>query len=128
MISVVIRNRNQADYLERTLKILTSIYLDDIGEIIVIDNKSTDNSIQVAEKYGCKVHTIDDFTYGKAINQGIEVAENPYIVLISSHVCPIGNMFFKNSIEFAVKHPDLAGIRYISSLRIWKDASWIIIK
>ncbi|SPE78539.1 hypothetical protein FLACOL_02555 [Flavobacterium columnare] len=34
MISIVIRNKNEAKLLERTLKILTKFYHDDIDEII----------------------------------------------------------------------------------------------
>ncbi|MFT4802958.1 MAG: glycosyltransferase involved in cell wall biosynthesis, partial [Psychroserpens sp.] len=44
MISVVIRNKNQDKALGFLLKNLRERYADDIAEIVVIDNLSTDKS------------------------------------------------------------------------------------
>ncbi|MBF4465653.1 glycosyltransferase family 2 protein [Flavobacterium sp. LC2016-12] len=115
MISIIIRNKNEATALESILNILRKIYNDDIDEIIVVDNKSTDESIIVAEKFKCKIITIENFTYGKAINLGIENAKNDLVLLLSSHAVPIGNSFFKNSIKPFISNPELAGLRYINS-------------
>jgi rhamnosyltransferase len=122
MISIVIRNKNESEYLERILSILTKQYTDDIDEIIVVDNKSTDNSIQVAEKYNCKIVMIDTFTYGKAINLGIKEAKNNFVLLLSAHAIPIGNSFFKNSIKFVADKKDFAGLRYINSIENYERA------
>ncbi|WP_264566714.1 glycosyltransferase family 2 protein [Flavobacterium sp. N3904] len=122
MISVVIRNKNEAPALEYILKILHKVYQDDIDEIILVDNLSTDKSIEIAENFNCRIVMIDDFTYGKAINLGISTANNNLILLLSSHAVPVGNSFFKNSIaEFAV-NPSLAGMRYINSYANYKRA------
>lgn len=115
MISIVIRNRNEAQALESILNILNKVYADDIDEIIVVDNKSTDQSIAVAEKFNCKIITIENFTYGKAINLGIENAKNNLVLLLSSHAVPVGNSFFVNSVKEFVAKPQLAGMRYINS-------------
>lgn len=122
MISIVIRNRNESAYLERILSILTVQYTDDIDEIIVVDNKSTDNSIQVAKKYNCTIVIIDTFTYGKAINRGIKEAKNNYVLLLSAHAIPVGNSFFKNSIQFVADNKDFAGLRYINSIENYERA------
>ncbi|KAF2334179.1 glycosyltransferase family 2 protein [Flavobacterium ginsenosidimutans] len=115
MISIVIRNKNEAQALESILSILRKVYIEDIDEIIVVDNNSTDRSVQVAEKYNCKIVTIENFTYGKAINLGIENARNNLILLLSSHAVPVGNSFFKNSVIEFNENPNLAGMRYINS-------------
>jgi rhamnosyltransferase len=117
MISVVIRNKNEAKLLERTLKVLTKFYKNDIDEIILVDNNSTDNSIEIANQYNCKIVYIDKFTYGKAINMGVESAKNDVILLLSSHAIPIGNSFFKNSMQFIIENKDWAGIRFINSAK-----------
>ncbi|MFD2939583.1 glycosyltransferase family 2 protein [Flavobacterium notoginsengisoli] len=115
MISIVIRNKNESQALESILNILRKVYLEDIDEIIVVDNNSTDKSVQIAEKYKCKIITIDNFTYGKAINFGIENAKNDLILLLSSHAVPVGNSFFKNSVKEFNANSKLAGMRYINS-------------
>ncbi len=122
MISVVIRNKNEADYLERTLGILKTRYSDDVDEIIIVDNNSTDNSIQVAKKYNCKIVNIEKFTYGKAINLGIRESKNDYVFLLSSHSIPIGKSFFKNSIQFIKDKKDFAGLRFINSIENYERA------
>ena len=122
MISIVIRNKNEAIYLERVLCILASQYSNDIDDIIVVDNNSTDNSLQVAKKYKCKILTIDKFTYGKAINMGILEAKNNYVMLLSAHAVPIGKSFFKNSIRFIKDKKDFAGLRFINSIENYERA------
>ena len=115
MISIVIRNKNEATALESILNILHKIYIDDISEIIIVDNNSIDQSVDIANKFNCKIIAIDDFTYGKAINLGIEHAQNDLILLLSSHAVPVGNSFFKNSVKEFISNPSLAGMRYINS-------------
>lgn len=122
MISVVIRNKNEANYLERTLSILTNRYSDDVDEIIIVDNTSTDNSIEVAKKYNCKIVNIENFTYGKAINLGIRESRNNYVFLLSAHAVPIGGSFFKNSIQFIKDKKDFAGLRFINSIENYERA------
>ena len=51
LLSVVIRTKNQAPALEFLLKNLTQRYADDIDEIVVIDNLSTDRSQEVTLKF-----------------------------------------------------------------------------
>ena len=116
MISIVIRNRNEAKALEKTLSILTKLYSDDFNEIIIVDNNSTDESIQIAKSYNCKIITITDFSYGRAINYGMEVAISKYVLLLSSHSIPIGKSFFKNTLHELKKMENIAGIRYVNSI------------
>jgi len=115
MISIVIRNKNEAKALAHVLSILTSLYAKDIGEIILVDNKSTDNSVTIAKKYGCKIVTISHFTYGKATNLGIKEAKNKYILLLSAHAVPIGLSFFKSAITCFEDNSHVAGVRFVNS-------------
>lgn len=115
MISVVIRNKNEAKALGNTLFILNKVYADFIDEIIIVDNNSIDDSIKVAQSYGCKTINIENFTYGKATNLGIENARNNFVLLLSAHAVPIGNSFFKTAIEQFNSDLLVAGLRFINS-------------
>lgn len=115
-VSVVIRNKNEGPALEKVLKILNNVYMQDIEEIIVVDNNSTDRSLEIAWDFDCKIVPIQNFSYGRAINLGIEKAKSTYILLLSSHAIPIGKHFFKNSISAIETSRDIAGIRYINSI------------
>lgn len=122
MISIVIRNRNEGKALENTLSILTNVYSKEFNEIIIVDNNSTDNSLNIALKYKCRVITINNFSYGRATNLGIEAAETKYVLMLSSHSIPIGKSFFKNTFDALNERENIAGIRYINSIENYNRA------
>ncbi|MCP4055698.1 MAG: glycosyltransferase [Mesoflavibacter sp.] len=121
-VSVVIRNKNESDALGKMLPMLFHYYKDDIAEVIVVDNQSTDNSVEIAKQYGCKVIAIDKFTYGKALNLGIGHAIHNYVLLLSAHALPIGASFFKSAIAAFENDRDLAGVRFVNSFANYQDA------
>jgi len=122
MISIVIRNKNEARALENILSIITNVYSGDYQEIIIVDNNSTDDSLEVALKYKCKIVNIKDFSYGRATNYGIEAAVSKYILLLSSHAIPIGKSFFINTLRALEEEENIAGIRYINSIENYNRA------
>lgn len=122
MISILIRNKNEANALENILSILTKVYFEHYSEIIIVDNYSTDDSVKIAEKYNCRVIMIKDFSYGRATNLGIENAKFKYVLLLSSHAIPIGISFFKNTIDALNSIDNIAGIRYINSIENYNRA------
>ncbi|MRX38719.1 glycosyltransferase [Flavobacterium sp. LC2016-23] len=122
MISIVIRNKNEARALENILSIITNVYSGDYDEIIIVDNNSTDDSVQIASRYKCRVVTIENFSYGRATNVGIEAAVSKYVLLLSSHAIPIGKSFFRNTLEALEHNENIAGIRYINSIENYKRA------
>lgn len=102
MISILIRNKNEGKSLEKTLKSIKRCFNVPF-EIVVVDDKSTDDSIIVAEKYGCKVVYLDEkFTYGYAINFGIQNCQYEIILLLSSHNLLISNNFAEVLIKYFV--------------------------
>lgn len=110
-ISVIIRNKNQDKSLDFLLKNLKERYLDDIDEIIVLDNLSTDNSASVIEKYGVKKVYIDKFSYGRSANLAAESASNDIVVIFSAHAFPISHDFFKLIKSSFQRNNNLAGLR-----------------
>lgn len=51
-ISVVINTYNASKYLERSLEAVK-----DFDEIVICDMESTDDTLDIARKYGCKIVT-----------------------------------------------------------------------
>lgn len=110
-VSVVIRNKNQASALEFLLKNLTGRYADDLDEVIVIDNLSTDNSGEIVKKYNCKLVSISNFSYGGSANLAAESARNDIVVVFSAHAYPVSNDFFKQIMLKFQGNTNLAGLR-----------------
>ncbi|MBS4983077.1 glycosyltransferase family 2 protein [Hungatella hathewayi] len=86
-ISYVIRTKNEAQFLEETCQRIRKQSNQLIHEIVIVDSGSTDNTLNIAEKWADKVICIspEDFTWGLALNKGIEYAKGNYVCLISGH-------------------------------------------
>lgn len=115
MISVVIRNKNQENALEFLLRNLKERYMDDIAEIIVIDNLSSDNSRGIAKQYSARFETIENFSYGGSANFAAEKANYPIIVIFSAHSYPVSHDFFKLIYKKFEDNKKLAGLRCLHS-------------
>ena len=87
-VSAVIRVRNAAGNLQRCLAGLECQVLPpSVGlEIIVVDNDSTDESVDVARRYGATIVPIkaEEFTWGGALNTGFAKATGQIVLLLSS--------------------------------------------
>lgn len=115
LISVVIRNKNQAEALEFLLLNLTTRYINDIEEIIVIDNLSTDRSEEVCKKYHAKFEVIENFSYGGSANFAAAKASQPYVVIFSAHSYPVSPNFFTCIKSLFDSDNKLAGLRCLHS-------------
>lgn len=79
MISVVVIAKNE----ESRIKVcLESIKWAD--EIIVLDNGSTDKTIDTAKKYTDKVFSLNDLDFASLRNKGIEKAENEWVLFVDA--------------------------------------------
>ena len=59
-------------------------------EVIVVDNESTDKTIEKVRQYPVKkkIVTITDYLPCKSLNLGIEQSKGEYIVCLSAHCIP----------------------------------------
>ena len=89
MISVVLRAKNEAKWIGRCLAALRAQKLGNL-DIILIDNESSDDTVEIARSYNVRIDTISqsDFTFGRALNQGIDLARNEIVALLSAHCIP----------------------------------------
>lgn len=125
LISIVIRNRNEADFLKFVLE---SVSLQQLvnTEIIVIDNESEDDSLQLAEKYNCKILTLPkrSFSYGKALNLGIAAAQGEICVLLSAHSMLVGP-FALYACFAAFEDSSIAAARFLHVGKRFDVKRWI---
>jgi glycosyltransferase involved in cell wall biosynthesis len=87
MVSVIIRNRNEADYIGFAIQSV----IDSIpeAEIIILDNNSTDDSLDVVKLFNnridIRIFKINDYSPGKALNLGFEIAKYDCVLVLSAH-------------------------------------------
>ncbi len=84
-ISIIIPAYNEETRIESCLdSILASSYKKNKIEIIVIDDGSTDNTLNVLKRYRIKVLRQKHLGKSKALNKGISVAKNDFILVIDA--------------------------------------------
>jgi glycosyltransferase involved in cell wall biosynthesis len=102
LVSIIIPFYNSQDYLSQTIdSVLASLYPN--VEIILIDDGSTDRSIEIAEKYVIQYPNISLY---KQKNQGVSVARNLGISNAKgTYIIPVDSddMIYEKYIEEAVK-------------------------
>ncbi len=91
-ISIVIRTFNSAATLER---VLAQLDLREKDEIIIVDSGSTDSTLEIAQRFPCKILRLDlkSFSYGRALNMGFEQANGDWILALSSHCIPFNAQY-----------------------------------
>lgn len=94
-LSIVVRTRNEGEALERLFLALRAQESDLTYEVIVVDNESQDNTAAIAEQFGARLTPLPatQFSYGRALNQGIAQAKGQLILVMSAHSLPIGSKF-----------------------------------
>lgn len=87
MISVIIRNRNEKEYIGFAIQSV----LDNFNnpEIIIVDNDSTDDSMKVVSMFdncNIKKDSINGtYTPGKSLNYGVSKSSHDTILVLSAH-------------------------------------------
>lgn len=109
-VSVILVTWNSSDYLDKCLSKLKDQTINDL-EIIIVDNGSTDNSLDIISKYFPQARIIKNETnagFAKANNQGISVASGEYVLLLNTD-CFLEENYIKLLVNYLEKNPDIAG-------------------
>lgn len=106
-LSIIIVSFNTKDFLYRCLE-----SLDFNDEIIIVDNDSTDDSVQTINSFKFKNLKIivnkNNLGFAKAVNQGLKQAKGDYLLLLNSDIIVKPDSINK-LIEFTEKHSE-AGV------------------
>lgn len=90
-VSIIVRTLNEARHLG---ELLMAIEEQDCPgfrpEVIVVDSGSTDGTLAIAHRHGCRVYNIDrsEFSFGRSLNQGCSRAQGDILIIISGHCIP----------------------------------------
>ena len=99
MISIVIPTKNNGDILERCLDSIEGLdYPEDEMETIIVDGHSTDGTVEIAERYGCRVVYEDRGTISYARDLGVRNAEGEFIAFTDAD-CVVDRNWLRNLIK-----------------------------
>jgi glycosyltransferase involved in cell wall biosynthesis len=108
LVSIIIRTKNEERWIHSCLNAVFAQSYRRI-EVIIVDNCSTDRTVQRAQEFPVKIVTIDDFAPGRAINLGIRNSAGDILVCLSGHCIPTNDSWLKNLIE-DLADPMVAGV------------------
>jgi CMP-N-acetylneuraminic acid synthetase len=109
MISIIIRTKNEERWIPQCLKAVFSQEIDEPFEVILVDNMSTDSTVQKATAFDIKLVKIEKFLPGEAINIGIRASSGDKLVCISGHCIPTSVHWLKNLVK-DLDNPNVAGV------------------
>ena len=84
MVSVIIRNRNEEQYIGFAIQSVLDHFKN--PEVIVVDNNSTDSSLEVVSmfrptlKENLKIINIDNYSPGASLNKGAMTAKSSSVI------------------------------------------------
>ncbi|MEZ4755754.1 MAG: glycosyltransferase family 2 protein [Flavobacteriales bacterium] len=111
-LSVVIVNYNVKAYLEQCLRTVEKAMVGVTGEVFVVDNQSTDGSVEmVREKFPWVrlIANADNVGFSRANNQAIREARGDYVLLLNPDTV-VGEDVFRKVIDFMNAHPKAGGL------------------
>ena len=121
-IAVVILNWNGAALLRQYLPSVCMCTPSELADVIVADNGSTDNSVEVLRQEFPSVSTIlfeKNYGFAEGYNRAIEqLAEYRYIVLLNSDV-EVAHGWLQPLYDYAEQHEDVAAMQ--PRIRAYRD-------
>lgn len=111
-LSVVIVNYNVKAYLEQCLHTVEKAIAGIAGEVFVVDNQSTDGSVELVREKFPWVRLIanqDNVGFSRANNQAIREAQGDYVLLLNPDTV-VGEDVFRKVIDFMNAHPKAGGL------------------
>lgn len=100
-VSIVIRTKNEARFLEETLRRLRGQDFYGECETVIVDSGSTDATLDIAKNYDVRVLEIPqkEFSYGRSLNIGAENSRGRFIVNLSAHAWPVDEKWLSNLVS-----------------------------
>ncbi len=100
-ISIILRTKNEEDFIGMALQSIFSQKVDYPFEVIIIDSGSTDRTLEIAGTYEVKIKNIppEEFTYGYALNYGIRESYGEIVCLLSAHCIPESEQWLSELIK-----------------------------
>ena len=122
LASIIIRTYNEEKHLPELLQAIAD-QKSDVCEIesVLVDSGSTDNTVEIAEKFSCRITHIkkEEFTFGKSLNIGCEFANGDFLLIISGHCIPADERWVENLVKPLINGP----ISYSYGRQIGRDTT-----
>ena len=107
---VVVRTKNEEAWIGQVLAAIAR-QVDIEPDVVVVDNASTDRTVEIAKRYPCRVVSItdQDFSHGRALNLGIGETTADLVAIVSGHCIPANERWLLR-LAANFSRPSIAGV------------------
>jgi rhamnosyltransferase len=111
-VSIVIPTLNAGPGFEKTLGMLSAQEGDFALEVIVIDSGSEDGTVELARRYGARVHQIpgSEFNHGATRDLGVSLSGGEYVAFIVQDAVPLDERWLAAMVEDLERDGLVAGV------------------
>jgi rhamnosyltransferase len=111
-VSVVIPTLNAGPEFEKLLEKLSTQEGGFEREVIVIDSGSEDGTVELARRYGARVHQIprSEFNHGATRDLGISLSSGEYVAFIVQDALPLDERWLAAMVEDLERDERVAGV------------------
>lgn len=127
-VSIVMPAFNEQVYIGAALKAVSELnYPKDLIEIIVVDNGSTDSTVEIAKKYTDKVHVVPNVRVGAVRNYGVNMSRGEIIAFLDSDCVPPRDWIL-STLDYMEKNgcDAVGGLGLVRDNPSWIESSWIL--
>ena len=127
-VSIVIPVYNEERYLSDCLESVFNLdYPSDKVEVIIVDNGSTDNSIDIASKFNAQVLIKIDVKVGAVRNYGAMKSSGDIIVFLDSD-CLVEKSWLKDGVHLITQgqYHAVGGLFLLRESPSWIEKNWIL--
>lgn len=108
-VSIILRSFNEERWIGACLEAIQKQTYKNF-EVILVDNNSTDKTVERAKLYPIKIINIVNFMPGLSLNMGIRESSGEYLVCLSAHCIPVNDHWLENLVKPFENDPKLAGV------------------
>lgn len=112
MVSIIIVNYNQKDFLKECLKSIKEANISIDYEIVIVDNNSKDNSLSFLNKFKKENKNVKvifnqkNLGYARAVNQGIKNSKGDHFLIVNPDIVVLPGSV-ENLYQFMEKNPKI---------------------
>lgn len=110
-LSFIIPTYNASFHLERCLRSIRSQkYPQENIEILIIDGDSRDNTIDIANRYNCRIYENKKVLAEYGVQIGMQKATGKFLVVFAADNELVGNDWIEKVIKVLITHPDISAL------------------
>ena len=110
-VTIVIPTKNAGILLDRVLNMVFNQVTQYSYEVVCVDSGSKDNTLDILEKYPCKIYKIspEEFGHGKTRNYGASKGTGEFIMFITQDAAPANEKWLQEMIDAMKMDDSIAG-------------------